>query len=182
MRSNIRALSIDVCWIVSVPEYGKELVVAGLVRIKRDLDRLRAVHITRNDRTDARRLLENFLCAPETSTGEVSYLCLASKRLDTKCHTKSEYQVSRQRQKKRPGVPFGESRMRFQHRSSMGCAVRCGNTHLEPKEHPGFALELGSSLFLENARANGTVIGRKRRQSACPIRNRARRSGVAVRS
>jgi hypothetical protein len=37
-------------------------------------------------------------------------------------------------------------------------------------------------LALENTLANGRVIGRKRVQLACPIKNRVRRSGAGVRS
>ncbi len=74
MRPNIRALAIDFSWVVSVPEYGKEFVVVGLVRIKPNLDRLGIVHITRHDRGHARRLFKNFLRAPETTPREIGYV------------------------------------------------------------------------------------------------------------
>ena len=70
----IRTLAIDLSWVMSAPEYLEQFVVARSGRIKRDLDRLRASHITRNDRGHTRRLFKNFLRAPETSTGEIGYV------------------------------------------------------------------------------------------------------------
>src|SRR5438876_2586589 len=65
--------------------------------------------------------------------------------------------------------------------------VRCGNTHLEPREHPSFALELSVLilLFLENTRVNGKVLSRKRGQELAMsnkksrLKKRRRRSIIA---
>ncbi|PYJ49468.1 MAG: hypothetical protein DME87_09505 [Verrucomicrobia bacterium] len=65
--------------------------------------------------------------------------------------------------------------------------VRCGNTHLGPREHPSFALELSVLilLFLENTRVNGKVLSRKRGQELAMsnkksrLKKRRRRSIIA---
>src|ERR1700756_4772710 len=106
--SGIRPLCIDFGRIMRPPEQSEQLRVAGFSRIKRDLNGLGFLHVARDYRAHARRLLKNCLRAPKTTACEISYVCLRTLRLRTKHY--SQEQEQRQKSKERLGFVFDRRR------------------------------------------------------------------------
>src|SRR4029450_3455439 len=94
--------------IVRPPEEIEQLVVARLSGFECDLNRFGFLHVARDYRGHARRLLKNCLCAPKTTACEISHVCLATLRLQTKRH--AQEQDERQKWKERLGFTFDQRR------------------------------------------------------------------------